>query len=187
MKVTTTFFLVIIGLGTCSLAVGTPQAELDGGQIKLWENSESGDSCTITVRPGVHHYYMGDDNGGGQCENDQYTYFKLENIKSAIWILFGSEDWDGKCPAWKAPAPGWQDEIKTIKNNFTSPIQDLRDLDGESVGKIFKPGILKTGSWEVSGESHKGRLSCVSIWWCPASEKGLICDDGTRRRESLGQ
>jgi hypothetical protein len=177
----------MLGFGFYGYAISYGQAELDGGRIQLWENSGSGDSCSITVRPGVHHYYMGNDNGGGQCENDQYTYFKLENIKSAVWILFGSEDRDGKCPAWKPPAPGWADEIKTIKNNFTSPIQDLRDLDGAEFGKLFKPGMIKTGSWEVPGESHKEELTCVSTWWCPASEKDLICDDGTRRRESLGQ
>lgn len=179
MKIITGFFLVMLGLGMYGPAIGAPQAELDGGQIKLWQNSGSGDSCTITIRPGIHHYYMGNDNGGGKCEQDQYTFFKLENIKSAIWILFGSENWgsDPRCPRAGSFDGGWQEEIKTIKNNFSSPMIDLEALDGAVIGDIYIPGIVKTFDRNLGGVSHKGKLSCVSTFWCPAEQGNLKCHD----------
>lgn len=178
-KMTRSFVFAMLGFGIYPYAIGYAQAELDGGHIKLWENSGSGDSCTLTVRPGIRHYYMGDDNGGGQCEQDQYTYFALQDMKSAVWVLFTSENWghSPRCPRAGGFDGGWQEEIKTIKNNFTTPIIDLTVLDGAVVGEIFMPGIVKTFDRESSGVSHKGKLSCVSTFWCPASEKNLNCHD----------
>lgn len=159
--------LLCIGMLPYALA-----AEEDGGSIVLSQRAnpdDPGDTCTIRIVPGINHYYM----GHAGCKQDQYTYFKLQDVKSAIWILFGSENWgdNPRCPrAFNAPGDeGWQEEIKTIKNNFNSVVMDLRDLDGAAVGKVFKPGVIKTYTFEKDGVSHEGKLSCVSTFWCPAS------------------
>lgn len=160
----------VLGLGIAEYVAGTEQPSAEsGGKIVLYENSGSGDECTIDIVSGINHYYMGDSG----CKQDQYTYFKLQDVKSAIWILFGSENWSGspRCPRAfnDSGNEGWQDEIKTIKNNFNSMVMDLQELDGAEVGKVFKPGIIKTYAFEDDGVPHKGKLSCVSTFWCPAS------------------
>lgn len=157
--------VVLLGLVSLGSAAGTmPQADEDakGGQLKLIE--DNGDSCTIDIVPGIHHYYMGDHG----CQNDEYYKFQLLDAKSAIWILFGSENGPGgQCP--ETPGAGWAQEIKTIKNGFTSDEMSLEHMAGFKKGEIVQPGIIKVFAYDKGDEDYDGRLSCVSIFWCPAS------------------
>jgi hypothetical protein len=137
-----------------------------GGTLRLYEGVGSGTQCTIDIQPGVHSIYMGDTS----CKNDEAESFKLEEMKSAVWILFGSEDWGEKCPLSNY-TEGWQDRIKTVKNNVTTPVISFEDLGrlNPNPPKVLKPGVVFDYEKDEGGVSHKGKLSCVTTVWCPAS------------------
>jgi hypothetical protein len=140
-------------------------AETIGGQIKLIEND--GTSCTLDVVPGVHNYFMG---SWGDCQNDEYYKYQLKDVKSAVWILFGSEDWGGTCPLSNY-TEGWQDRIKTVKSNVNTVELSFKDLGSLNPNppKIVVPGVIFDYEKDEGGVSHEGKLSCVTTVWCPAN------------------
>jgi hypothetical protein len=168
MKSTARWLLVtMLGMG----GVGCVFGEEVGGTLELFKAGEASADCTITIKPGIHSYYMGDD-----CTNDDLYDFRLKDAKSAVFILFGSEDLNRKCPAQKDD--GWQQEIKTIKNNLTmDDSKNIGKLSGETIGKVYTPGIVRTWERNTGGVDYNGTLSCVTIFWCPASAGVQECHD----------
>lgn len=169
MSVTTNLaFVTLLGMGVVGWALG----EESGGKLELYKAHQSSADCTIDIQPGTHDYYM----GGHGCTNDDLYDFRLVDAKSAIFILFGSEDENGKCPSQKDD--GWQQEIKTIKNRFTmAEKKNLEKLSLDTIGKVYTPGYVRTWERNAGGVDYDGTLSCVTTFWCPASNGGGSCHD----------
>jgi hypothetical protein len=166
----------LLGMSVLGCTVGTDDRTGDvnkGGQVKLLEKNDG--SCTIDIIPGIHHYYMGN---YGDCQNDEYYSFQLLDVKSAVWVLFGSEDNGGKCP--ENTIDGWVQEVKTIKNDFSGTPIKFEVLAAFQVDDIVEPGIRKTFAFDEGLEHYDGRLSCVSTFWCPASGGDESCTHDPR-------
>jgi hypothetical protein len=149
--------------------VGRVLGEEIGGKLELWE-AGGGIVCTINITPGIYDYYM--DRG---CEDDAIDGFRLVDVKSAVFILFGSEDENGKCPSQEDD--GWQLEIKTIKNNFTTDRRNFDGLARDTIGKVHSPGYVKTFERDLQDVNYHNKLSCVTTFWCPVSQGPAECHD----------
>lgn len=148
-------------------------AEEAGGKLELYKAGESSPDCTIDILPGTHDYYM----GGHGCTNDDLYDYRLLDARSGIFILFGSEDDNGKCPSQKDE--GWQQEIKTIKQRHTmDEKKNIGKLSLETIGKVYTPGHVRTWERNMGGVDYDGTLSCVTTFWCPASAGVRDCHDG---------
>lgn len=174
MKTFTSWCLAAMFASAGGVGAAENLAPERGGVLYLWQENGTGRECQIDILPGKHSYYMGDTN----CHQDVVSYFKLQDMQSAVWILFGSENHDGdilpRCP-FLTNIEGWRERVKTVKNPITSEIISLEDLGKARVDVLFKPGILKDYSRDDGGVSHEGKLSCVTTVWCPADVEGT-CD-----------
>jgi hypothetical protein len=167
-RVTLLVLVALLGIS----AAGYTLAEETGGTLELYKAHQSSPDCTIDILPGTHDYYMADHG----CTNDDLYDFRLVDAKSAVFILFGSEDDNKKCPSQKDD--GWQQEIKTITNNVTMDgKKNLGKLSTETIGKVYTRGHVRTWERNAGGVDYDGTLSCVTTFWCPASNPTTDCHD----------
>lgn len=167
--------LLVVTVASAGIFVGAsadqqPRVE-KGGTLHLYEDVDGGgDTCTIDILPGKHAYYM----GGTNCGQDEASSYSLEKMSSAVWILFGSENFsesDGvpRCPFW-TNVRGWRERIKILKNPMPdSPIKSFEDLSKIALNSIIQPGYIRDYSTNHGGVGYQGKLSCVLTVWCPTS------------------
>lgn len=121
------------------------------GVIKLFENPDGGgDSCSIAFKTGKYEM-----SSTGNCKNDQYTYFQLDNVPSATRFKLYSE---GDCNKH----PDWSYTMRTIVQPTTTAIISILDVSNSAEGSIVSRGVRLDKSYFHHGEI-KGKLSCVMV------------------------
>ncbi|BBN62839.1 MULTISPECIES: hypothetical protein [Pseudomonas] len=119
--------------------------------IMLAQNDDGGGkNCTFTAQDDVVYLNRGDH----ACTNDQMSYFKLDNVRSAVKIRLESRDCDEE--------GGWVFELETYIDPITTPWISIDQLRGKPVDTIISRGIIVTQAYS-GDENIKGKLSCVRV------------------------
>ncbi|RMT41775.1 putative lipoprotein [Pseudomonas syringae pv. solidagae] len=82
------------------------------------------------------------------------SYFKLDNVRSAVKIRLESRDCDEE--------GGWVFELETYIDPITTPWISIDQLRGKPVDTIISRGIIVTQAYS-GDENIKGKLSCVRV------------------------
>ncbi len=147
--------LWMVGMAGCT-QVNTQQPPAAPGQavriIEFAENSDgSGDTCKVDITSSKEVWLNKRDY---QCKNDQMSYFKLDNARSAMTLELESKDCDD--------IGGWVFVLKTYIDPVTTPWISIPDLKGRSAGSVITRGVRKIEG-RSENENIKGKLSCVRI------------------------
>ncbi|MFA0994517.1 MULTISPECIES: hypothetical protein [Pseudomonas syringae group] len=151
----TVAYLALAGLAGCTLPpshspVLAPPAKAVR-LIMLAENSDGGgDNCTFPAVDDVVYLNRGDH----KCKNDQMSFFKLDNVRSAVKIRLESRDCNEE--------GGWVFELLTYIDPLTTPWISIDGLRGKPIDTIISRGIIVTRAYS-GGENIKGKLSCVRV------------------------
>ncbi|MCD5983843.1 hypothetical protein [Pseudomonas sp. CDFA 610] len=143
--------LALAGLAGCApQGVNTPMNDAIR-TIYLAEKSDGGgSSCSFEVK-NENVFLNREDHG---CENDEMRYFKLDNVRSAMVVVFESRDCDEE--------GGWVFKIKTYIDPLTTPWLDIDDLETAAEGSIYSRGV-RVESIRADGPDKEGKLSCVRV------------------------
>ncbi|ALU60117.1 hypothetical protein ACTACH_19035 [Pseudomonas syringae] len=148
-------YLALAGLAGCTLVpshrpVPKPPAE-PVRLIMLAETSDGGGkNCTFTAQDDVVHLNKGDH----ACTNDQMSYIKLDNVRSAMKIYLESRDCDD--------AGGWVFGLETYIDPVTTPWISIDQLRSKPVDSIITRGVIVIRAYD-GDENIKGKLSCVRV------------------------
>ncbi|PHN48497.1 putative lipoprotein [Pseudomonas syringae pv. atrofaciens] len=148
-------YLALAGLAGCTLVpshrpVPKPPAE-PVRLIMLAETSDGGGkNCTFTALDDVVHLNKGDH----ACTNDQMSYIKLDNVRSAMKIYLESRDCDD--------AGGWVFGLETYIDPVTTPWISIDQLRSKPVDSIITRGVIVIRAYD-GDENIKGKLSCVRV------------------------
>ncbi|WP_439867683.1 hypothetical protein [Pseudomonas syringae] len=148
-------WLALAGLAGCTLAPshgpGTEPPAQAVRVIMLAENSDGGGkNCTFTAQDDVVHLNKGDH----ACTNDQMSYIKLDNVRSAMKIYMESRDCDD--------AGGWVFGLETYIDPVTTPWISIDQLRSKPVDSIITRGVIVIRAYD-GDENIKGKLSCVRV------------------------
>lgn len=156
---------LVFALGAGSIFQAS--AESVDPSVKFAANADGGgNTCGIPakyqapVEPGDlygEEYVVSFDKDEHNCDNDQYNYFRLENVPSATKIVLRSDychDDDNK---------EWTFWLSTYINPTTTGWISIGSLASASVGELVTKGV-KLEKKEVNGPGDYIReLSCVKI------------------------
>ncbi|WP_235986732.1 hypothetical protein [Pseudomonas triticifolii] len=113
-------------------------------------NTGGGSSCSFPAD--AQDVYL--NKGNHDCENDEMRFFKLDNVRSAMLIVFESRDCDEE--------GGWVFKIRTYIDPLTTPWLSIDALRNEQDGAIYSRGVL-VESIRPDGDDTPGKLSCVRV------------------------
>ncbi len=148
-------YLALAGLAGCTLVpshrpVPKPPAE-PVRMIMLAETSDGGGkNCRFVAKDDVVRLHEGDH----ECTNDQMSFIKLDNVRSAMTILLQSRDCDDP--------GGWKFGLETYIDPVTTVWISIDQLRGQPVDSIITRGVVLTKAYS-GGENIKGKLSCVRV------------------------
>lgn len=111
----------------------------------------AGDSCVIDATKDQRVNFTDD---GFDCENDQMSYFKLDNVRSAVEIRLESRACDDE--------GGWVFVLKTYIDPISTPWISIESLRGRPEGDIITRGVRLVHPYS-GGENIQGKLSCVRV------------------------
>ncbi|EPM48084.1 hypothetical protein [Pseudomonas syringae] len=129
-----------------------PSASVEASRtISLAENADGGgDNCTFIVKTELVFL----SNGDHSCKNDQMSYIKLDNVRSAVVIELRSNNcWEDR---------GWAFKLRTIIDPVSTPWISINDLRSKPLNTIITRGVLLVGTYD-GNENIKGKLSCVNV------------------------
>lgn len=149
--------LLLVGLAHSSVVnaedstVVTPSQDVR--TISLAENADGGGShCTFSASQDKTVWLNHNDEG---CRNDQMSYIKLDNVRSAVTIQLESRDCND--------SGGWVFVLKTYIDPISTPWISIVDLKGQPHGAIITRGVRKTDGWNEDQDNVKGKLSCLRL------------------------
>ncbi|MFS2161300.1 hypothetical protein ACCD10_28730 [Pseudomonas sp. Pseusp122] len=122
--------------------------------LLLAENSDGGgNECKIEITKTESIDFNPQPPG---CENDEMSYYKLDNVQSATRILFRDD------PCGDDHVQSWEFQIYTYIQPVSSNWLPIEDLRGRAEGDIVSRGIRMRWSNDNGGQI-RGKLSCVRI------------------------
>ncbi|MEE4663767.1 hypothetical protein V2K88_02295 [Pseudomonas alliivorans] len=143
--------LALAGLAGCaSQGVNTP---MDAAirTIQLAEkNDGGGNSCSFEVKR--EDVYLNKEDH--DCENDEMRYFKLDNVRSATFLVFESKDCDDE--------GGWVVKVKTYIDPLSTGWLSIDDIRKRTPGAIYSRGVL-IESIRTDGDDTLGKVSCLRV------------------------
>ncbi|KPW24380.1 putative lipoprotein [Pseudomonas cannabina pv. alisalensis] len=147
--------IALAGLAGCMFVpshspVPKPQAQAIR-LIMLAENSDGGGkSCTFTAQDDTVYLNKGDHS----CTNDQMSFIKLDNVRSAMKIYLESRDCND--------SGGWVFGLETYIDPVTTPWISIDQLRSKPVDTIISRGVVVIRAYD-GDENIKGKLSCVRV------------------------
>jgi hypothetical protein len=125
------------------------------GYIKFSkESGGGGKSCTIEIKTGVTQMKS------TSCDNDEASYFQLNNVGSATEILLSSDEY---CLSYMPGiTPDWVFHMKTIVHPTTTIWLSIPDLRNKQDDEILVKGLRMIKNDYRNG-NIQGKLSCVII------------------------
>ncbi|NAT25923.1 hypothetical protein [Pseudomonas syringae] len=155
---TTVACLAFASLTSCALKPAehrSPDRAEASRTISLAANSDGGgNNCTFIAKTGQVSLFHGDHS----CKNDEMSYIKLDNVRSAVVIELRSNN----CYETK----GWSFKLLTIIDPVSTPWISIADLRSKPLNTIITRGVLLVGTYDGS-ENIKGKLSCVNVRTSP--------------------
>ncbi|CAM3141847.1 hypothetical protein BZK31_06515 [Pseudomonas floridensis] len=147
--------VVLAGLAGCTFQ--TPPASAPDAvsrSITLQEkddNPVSGDACTIEILNDESVYLNRNEH---DCRNDQMSFYRLTDVRSATYITLKGNDCD--------EGGGWWFLLKTMIDPMTTELLSIKNLEVLPVGSMVAPGV-RLESKKYADEDTTGKLSCVII------------------------
>lgn len=148
--------LLIATMASCT-SVSTEQAPVTPDQavrtISFAEHSDGGGNTCKGDASRTRDIWLNHENDG--CENDEMSYFKLDNVRSAVLINLESRDCDD--------SGGWVFVLKTYIDPISTEWLSISSLKGEPNGAIISRGVMKVEGRNEDQDDITGKLSCARI------------------------
>jgi hypothetical protein len=148
----------VVGAGTTSDAIAA-------GNLRFAEKSDGGGkSCSIPIpapEVGWKRYNLKDGDFG--CNDDDYSYFMLDNVPSTTLISVSP---DVNCPTGWSDGNNWFFQTKMYKQPTTTIWISILSLKGYQKGEIVKVGVMMNANSYRSGDVD-AELECVEIHVSP--------------------
>ncbi|MCF5245124.1 hypothetical protein [Pseudomonas syringae] len=147
--------LALASLASCTLVFDgsqPPAADpVPSRTIRLAENSDGGgNNCSFTVK--TESVWLNKEDHS--CKNDEMSYIKLDNVRSAVLIQLRSND----CNEDK----GWTFTLRTYIEPITTLWISIDQLRGQPANTIVAKGVLLVEGYS-GDENITGKLSCVNV------------------------
>ncbi|EPM55700.1 lipoprotein [Pseudomonas syringae pv. actinidiae ICMP 19071] len=151
---TTVACLAFASLTSCALKPAehrSPDRAEPSRTISLAENSDGGgNNCTFNAK--TDQVWLNKENHS--CKNDEMSYIKLDNVRSAVVIELRSNDCDEN--------KGWTFKLRTIIDPVSTAWISIDQLRSKPLNTIITRGVLLVGTYD-GGENITGKFSCVNV------------------------
>ncbi|RMU03919.1 hypothetical protein [Pseudomonas amygdali] len=147
--------VVLAGLTGCTLVPSHSPVPKPPAQavrlIMLAANADGGGkNCNFTAKDDT--VYLNKEDHG--CTNDEMSFIKLDNVRSAMKIYLESRDCND--------SGGWVFGLETYIDPLTTPWISIDQLRSKPVDTIVSRGVVVIKAYD-GDENIKGKLSCVRV------------------------